>query len=465
MEKYFDILIILSFLLGGLIAWFLSLKSVKRLKMNNDELLERLKLDEIQVAELNRIQQSVVVKKAELEIELKLNKQKILEQEEYKNKLLKAQDLIQQMENDRIRLEENYKAEKEKLEVLQNDFKTQKEQLKNEFRVVANEILESNSSKFAEQSKKNIGDLIKPMKEKIEQFEKQVTDAYREDERERFSLKNELKNLTELNNNLSEEARNLALALKGDSKTQGDWGEMILENILEKSGLTKGREYFVQHDVTTDNNKHYRPDVVVKYPGNRCVIIDSKVSLKSYEAYTSSDNVEKQKLHLKAHIDSVKKHIKELSAKNYQSIMDNCASPDFVMMFLPIEPAYMLAVQNEPELWSNAYDKQILLISPTNLIAALRMIAELWEHDKQNKNVMKIAEESGKLVDKFIGFLDDFDKVGDYLRKSEDAFEKAKKKIKDGSGNLVGKAKLISKLGATAKKTLPQNYLIDDENE
>jgi len=465
MEKYVDILIIVSFLLGGLMVWFLSLKSSKYLKMNNEELLERLKLDEIQVAELKRIHQKVEVDKAELETELRLNKQRIEELQEYKVQLKQAVGQIQQMENDKARLEENYKSEKEKLEAIQNDFKTQKEQLKNEFRVVANEILESNSNKFAEQSKRNIGELIDPMKEKIEQFKKQVTDAYREDERERFSLKNELKNLTELNNNLSEEARNLALALKGDSKTQGDWGEMILESILEKSGLTKGREYFVQQDVTSDDNKHYRPDVVVRYPGERCVIIDSKVSLKSYEAYTHAEDVEQQKIHLKAHVDSVKKHIKDLSAKNYQNLMDNCTSPDFVMMFLPIEPAYLLAVQNEPGLWSNAYDKQILLISPTNLIAALRMIAELWEHDKQNKNVMKIAEESGKLVDKFIGFLDDFDKVGDYLKKSEDAFEKARKKIKDGSGNLVGKAKLISKLGATAKKSIPQDYLIDDENE
>ena len=239
---------------------------------------------------------------------------------------------------------------------------------------------------------------------------------------------------------------------------------MILENILENSGLSKGREYFLQQSMSSEDNKRLRPDVIVKYPGKRCIVIDSKVSLKNYEAYVNAKNTEEQKIQLKAHIESIKKHIKELSAKNYQSLFKDCKSPEFVMMFLPIEPAYLLAVQNDAELWNNAYQKQILLISPTNLIAALRMIAELWGHDKQNKNVLKIAEESGKLVDKFVGFLEDFDKIGEHLKKSEDAFDKARNKLKDGNGNLVGKAQLITKLGANTKKTLPQQYLEPNED-
>ncbi len=385
--------------------------------------------------------------------------EKISEQKVWYSELEKAKEAIAAMETEKARLEENLNAERKKLEEQISSFKEQREQLKTEFKNLANEIIKEQSSEFAIQSKRDISTLIDPMKEKIEQFKKQVTDAYKDDERERYSLKNEIKNLLDLNKNLSEEARNLSLALKGDNKTQGDWGEMILENILENSGLTKGREYFLQQSVTTEDNKRYRPDVVVKYPGNRCVVIDSKVSLKSYEQYVNANTNEDRNLALKAHIDSVKRHIKELSAKNYQELFSDCKSPDFVMMFLPIEPAYLVAVQNEPDLWNNAYQRQILLISPTNLIAALRMIAELWEHDKQNKNVLKIAEESGKLVDKFIGFLDDFDKVGEHLRKSSEIFTKARSKIKGGRGNLVDKIELINKLGAKAQKSIPQSYL------
>ncbi len=388
---------------------------------------------------------------------------KIEEQNQWKVDLLKAQEHIGKLDNERVRLEENLNAERIRINEQQENFKTQKEQLKSEFKNLANEILKDQSSNFASQSKKDIGDLIEPMKEKIEQFKKQVSDAYKEDERERYSLKNEIKSLLDLNKNLSEEAQNLSRALKGDNKTQGDWGEMILDTILENSGLTKGREYFLQQSITDDDNKRFRPDVIVQYPGNRCIIIDSKVSLKNYEAYINAKDEAERKIQLKAHIDSIKKHIKDLGSKNYQTVFKDCDSPEFVMMFLPIEPAYLIAVQNDAELWNNAYKKQILLISPTNLIAALRMIEELWEHDKQNKNVLKIAEESGKLVDKFIGFLDDFDKVGDYLKKSGDAFEKARNKIKDGRGNIVGKAKLISELGANTKKAIPQHYIEFDE--
>ena len=478
MNTTFYIIALGSSLFGALIVWFLFYKKSNQQAIDNQRFKDIISILETEISQLNNklndselavlesrnLKEQIALSNAELETELRLLKENMDEQSHWKTDFKLLQENLQVLESSKIRLEENIRAEKEKIAQQQEDFKLQREQLKSEFKNLAQEIMKSQSSEFATQSKIDIALLIEPMKEKLENFKKQVTDAYHEDERERFSLKNEIKNLLDLNKNLSEEAHNLSLALKGDNKAQGDWGEMILERILENSGLTKGREYFVQQSVNDEDNKRFRPDIIVKYPGDRCIIIDSKVSLKSYEQYVNSNNNDDQRAALKAHIESVKKHIKDLSAKKYQSLFTDCKSPEFVMMFLPIEPAYLLAVQNDPDLWINAYQKQILLISPTNLIAALRMIAELWDHDKQNKNVLKIAEESGKLVDKFVGFLEDFDKVGDYLKKSEEAFEKAKNKLKNGNGNLIGKAQRIIDLGAIAKKSLPPNYSISDED-
>ncbi len=460
-------------IIGALVAYLLvsrkaiSLKSeIQILEERNsilikdkENLLKQLNEIELNIDNTKKENEKLRIAEGELNVQIKLQDKKIEELSEYTHKYAQAKETIAKMETSMARLEENLSAEHRKLDEQIESFKEQKDQLKTEFKNLANEIIKKQSIEFTNQSKKDIGTLIEPMKDKIEQFKKQVSDAFANDEKERFSLKNEIKNLLDLNKNLSIEARNLSLALKGDNKTQGNWGEMILESILQKSGLTKGREYFIQESAKNTDNKRYRPDVVVRYPGNRCVIIDSKVSLKSYDLYVNADNLEDKNAALKSHIDSVKRHIKELSAKNYQDLFNDCKSPDFVMMFMPIEPAYLIAVQNDNELWNNAYQKQILLISPTNLIAALRMIAELWEHDKQNKNVLKIAEESGKLVDKFISFLEDFDKVGNYLRLSDEHFTKARNKIKGGKGNLVSKIELLNKLGAKASKTIPQSYL------
>ena len=458
---------------GAAIVYFITSKKIFNLQSINSSLEEKNKINledkNSVIQQLDLSEKALETAKSEIEnlkitqgelrTRIELLSEKITEQNKWYDELNIAKTTISKMDAEKARLEENISSEKQKLEEQLQSFKEQKEQLKTEFKNLANEIIKEQSKDFAIKSKKDISLLIDPMKEKIEQFKKQVSDAYNDDEKERYSLKNEIKNLLDLNKNLSKEAHNLSLALKGDNKAQGDWGEMILESILENSGLTKGREYFLQQSVTTEENKRFRPDVVVKYPGNRCVVIDSKVSLKSYEHYVNAATIEEKSIALKSHIDSVKRHIKELSAKNYQELFKDCKSPDFVMMFLPIEPAYISAVQNDPELWNNAYQNQILLISPTNLIAALRMIAELWEHDKQNKNVLKIAEESGKLVDKFVGFLEDFDKVGEHLRKSDEIFVKARNKIKGGRGNLIDKIELINKLGAKAQKSIPQSYL------
>jgi DNA recombination protein RmuC len=466
------IILLFTLLAGGIAGWLWRLRwslpdktqnirlreQLSQLEQNQLSLNQRLTNQSNQIEALRQTKELLSTEKTSIETELRLLKIRFIEQQNEIADLSNLKTQIIEIQKTKAIIEANLSAEKDKIIEQQNQFTQLKAQLKTEFSLLANEILEHRSQLFTSQSKKEIGDLLAPMKERLEQFKKQVSDSYQEEVRERFSLKNEIVNLLTLNKSLAEEAQNLTKALKGENKTQGDWGEMILENILEKSGLSLGREYFVQQNLNDEDENRFRPDVIVKYPGDRCVLIDSKVSLKHYEAYANAKDINEQKIHLKAHLESVKRHVKELSAKNYQNLLTDCESPEFVMMFLPIEPAYLIAIQNDSELWSNAFQKHILLISPTNLIAALRMIAALWEHDKQNKNVLKIAEESGKLIDKFYGFLEDFDNVGKYLKQSSEAFETAKNKIKEGKGNIVGRAQLISQLGAKAKKTLPSHY-------
>lgn len=261
--------------------------------------------------------------------------------------------------------------------------------------------------------------------------------------------------MAELNQQVSREASNLTKALKGDTKARGSWGEVILESILEKSGLVKDREYFVQASFSDDHGKKVQPDVIVAYPGDRSVVIDSKVSLLAYERYVSEEEQEKA---LKDHLQSVRNHIRNLSGKNYQHIYQ-IKSLDFVMLFMPIEPAYYLAIQYDTELWSYAYDKRILLISPTNLIAALKMIESMWRQEYQSKNVMEIARQSGALYDKFEGLLSDLVDIGKKLDSAQNSYKSSMTKLAEGKGNLISRVEQIKKLGAKTKKTLPQNLL------
>jgi DNA recombination protein RmuC len=422
-------------------------KEQQRLQNEKQEAVQQIELLENEIRQKEEALKEESRKYLELEADIKVLQSKL-------------EDRGKELEKQEESFKENLKEQEEKYREIQ-------EQLKAEFKNLATDILEEKSKKFSESSRKDIGELLKPLQNKIEEFKKQVNEVYEIEGRERFSLIREIKQLAELNTKLTTGAENLTKALKGDSKMQGDWGEMILENILEQSGLTKGREYLVQETYDNAEGRKSRPDVVVRYPGNRCVIIDSKVSLTNYEQYVNAQTEEERKQAIKLHLNSVSKHIKELSAKNYQDLLNDCKSPDFVMMFMPVEPAYLLAVQNSPELWSEAYKKKVLLISPTNLIAALRMISELWHQDKQNRNVARIAEESGKLYDKFVGFLEDMDKLEKQIGKLNETYTDARKKLEKGSGNLIGKAELIKKLGAKQKKTMPSSFLnaYDAENE
>jgi DNA recombination protein RmuC len=346
----------------------------------------------------------------------------------------------------------------EDLQAKQDAIEASEEKLRVAFKNLANEILEEKTQKFTEQNRTKLEEILKPLGEKIANFEKKVDETYHKESNERFSLVNEIKRLAELNQQISQEASNLTHALKGQAKTQGNWGEIILESILEKSGLVKDREYFVQQSFTNTEGKRLQPDVVVSYPGERSVIIDSKVSLNAYERYASSEIKEEQEAALREHLQAIRNHINDLSSKNYQEIYQ-LKSLDFVMMFLPIEPAYMLAVQNDPNLWNFAYERRILLISPTNLIASLKMIANLWRVEYQNKNAIEIARQSGELFDKFKGFVDDLEDIGKKINASRSSYDDAMNKLSTGRGNLIRRAEKLRELGVKPEKKLPQNLL------
>lgn len=331
-----------------------------------------------------------------------------------------------------------------------------------EFKALAGEIMQKESKTFTEQNKMQIESLLKPLGEKIRDFEKKVEETYDKETRQRVSLKEEVKRLSELNRQISTDAQNLADALKGQTKTQGSWGELILESILEKSGLEKDREFFVQKAFISENGRHMQPDVVLSLPGEKNVVIDAKVSLTAYEKYVSAETEEERRQALKNHMVSVKKHVDELSAKNYQHLYQ-INSLDFVIMFMPVEPAFLAAIKNDNALWSYSYEKGILLIGPTNLFATLKMISSIWQHEYQNRNVLEIARESGRLYDKFVGFVNDLSDIGNKLDAAQKSHQQAVNKLSTGRGNLVSRAEKIKSLGARTHKSLPGGLAENEE--
>ncbi|GHT23483.1 hypothetical protein AGMMS4957_15100 [Bacteroidia bacterium] len=330
-----------------------------------------------------------------------------------------------------------------------------------QFEKVAAQILEEKTGKFTELNRANMEAILKPLGENIESFKKKVEETYDKESKQRFSLEEKVKELVEQTNKVSAEANNLATALKGQSKKQGNWGEMILESILQQSGLEKNREYFLQQTIKGENGNDLRPDVLLYLPDNRTIIIDSKVSLNAYDRFSSADSPEEQQLALTEHLASVHKHIDELAAKNYDDIQE---ALDFTMMFVPIEPAYLLAIQNDRELWSYAYSKRILLISPTNLIACLKLIADLWKREQQSKNAQEIVRQGEGLYEKFVTFAASLEDVGRHIGRSQDAYNNAINQFNQGKGNLVKRALDLKNLGLKSSKQIPVTMLAA-ENE
>ena len=347
--------------------------------------------------------------------------------------------------------------------------KTQLEDLQaqftKEFENLANRILEDKSKRFTEQNETQLKNILDPLKDRIRDFEKRVNDTHNESAIERSALKEQLSIMAKMNQRMSEEAMNLTKALKGDSKKQGNWGELILEKVLEKSGLTKGREYDVQQSFTLEDGSRLQPDVIIRLPESKNLIVDSKVSLVAYERYVASDDDDKaaQELFLKEHINSIRTHIKGLSGKNYQNLY-GIGSPDFVLLFIPIEPAFILSISSDNELYNDAFDKNVVLVSPTTLLATLRTIANVWKQEYQSQNAMEIARQGADMYDKFVAFTEDLIKVGKLMDDSKKTYSEAMNKLYDGKGNLVRRAENMKKLGVKASKQLPQG-LVDRAEE
>jgi DNA recombination protein RmuC len=357
-------------------------------------------------------------------------------------------------------LQEERSQGQEKVALLQ----AARAQMNLEFRNLANEILEQKGKTFNENSRQQLQDILKPLGDKIVAFEKKVEDTYGKEAQQRFALEKEIKSLVESSTRMSLDAVNLTKALKGESKTQGIWGEVILERVLEKSGLQKGREYETQVSLKDDSGRLRQPDVVIHLPEGKDVIIDSKVSLTAYEGYFSAVDAESGDAFLKQHILSIRNHIKGLSGKNYQHL-GNVRSLDYVLLFLPVEAAFTLAIQHDERLFTEAFDQNIILVGPSTLLATLRTIQNIWRYEYQNKNAIEIATQAGKLYDKFVAFTQDIDKIGERLNQTQQAFDAAQNKLSSGRGNLKGQVEKLKVLGARASKQLSAQSQDDLDDE
>lgn len=405
---------------------------------------------------------SLAATKADLRSANQLMQEKQKEAEETKAELVSIKQELSTVLRQLASQTANNEALQEKLVTQKEEIETLNKKFNMEFENIANRILDIKTEKFTELNKTNLNLILEPLGKNITEFKTKVEEVYQKESQQRFSLGERVKELAELNRKISEEASNLTRALKSESKTQGGWGEMILENILERSGLVKGREYFMEHQLYDDQgnplrsdiaDKKMRPDALIKYPDNRHVIIDSKVSLNAFTRCVDATDEATRMQELGEHVSSIKKHIHSLSIKGYD---DYSKTLDFVMMFIPSEPAYIAALQADPELWNYAYDKRILLLSPINLITSLKLIADLWKREYQSLNANEIAERGAKLYDKFVGFIANLRDVGDHLQKAQNKYGEAYKQLATGNDNLVTQATKLKELGLKTKKSLPE---------
>jgi DNA recombination protein RmuC len=377
----------------------------------------------------------------ELQIELKNNRQ------EKENLITVNTRQDSEINNLQLKLDEQ-KNEVEKLQ----------EKFSNDFEVLANKILEEKSSKFTQQNQENLKIILNPLQEKIKVFEDKVDKTHKESIDYHAALRQQILGLKELNQQMSKETLNLTKALKGDNKMQGNWGELVLERVLEKSGLEKDREYFVQQSFTNNEGKRVLPDVVINLPDNKKMIVDSKVSLTAYEQFVNEDDETLKEQFLKNHIVSLKRHIEQLSEKKYEDLYQ-IESPDFVLLFIPIEPAFAVAINTDNHLYNKAFEKNIVIVTPSTLLATLRTIDSMWNNEKQQKNALEIARQAGALYDKFQGLLNDLITIGKRIDESKKEYSNAMNKLVDGRGNLITSVEKLKKMGAKAKKSIPENLI------
>ncbi len=364
--------------------------------------------------------------------------------------------------NRMAKAEESFKAQRERLTEQERAINDIQQKFQLEFQNVANKLLDEKSQKFVETNRANLDVLLNPLKENIKAFEEKVDKVYNMEAAERNTLKGVITQLMDLNKLISNEAQNLTKALKGDNKKQGNWGEVILERVLERSGLVKDQEYRLQASLTGIDGSRLQPDVVIDLPDEKHLIIDSKVSLIAYERLVNCETEDERKLYSKAHVESIRSHVQGLSSKNYHDLYQ-INSPDFVLLFIPIESSFSFAVQIDAELFSDAWDKRVVIVSPSTLLATLRTIASIWKQERQNRNVLEIARLSGAMYDKFVGFVNDMESIGKNIKQSQSAYDSAINKLTEGNGNLTKTAEKIKSLGAKANKQLDQKYFDQDD--
>ncbi len=428
------VFLFVGFLIGTAIGWlFTKLKNNSK-RQSDVDLEIQLKLEIERSGKLNEELQTI-------------NSQLVQERKE-----------VIHLNSQNATIKANYQNLKERLEEQKSELEQLQKKFGLEFKNLANEIFEEKSKKFTDQNKTNLNELLSPLGVKLNDFEKKVEQANKESLERSTALREQIVGLRELNDRMTKEASNLAKALKGDVKTQGNWGEVILERILEESGLKKNREYQIQETFQTENGKHLRPDVIIKLPENKNIVVDSKVSLTAYEKYMSAEDEKEKADHLKAHLLSVRAHVKGLSEKNYHQLFDS-GSLDYVLMFVPIEPAFALMYQKGENLYNEAYEKSIIIVSPTTLIATLRTISSIWKHEYQNRNALEIARQGGALYDKFKVFVDDLMEVGRSLDRSKLQYSKAMNKLVEGKDNLIRKTERLKELGSKTSKAMDEKLL------
>jgi len=374
--------------------------------------------------------------------------------EDVKRKRDALDERVGELRETKSTLETKNETLQDRLQEQEERIEKQQETLRDQFENLANEILEEKAEKFTEQNEENLDQLLEPLQERLKTFKKKVEETYEKGLKERSQLEEQIKHLSDLNETMSERAEDLTDALEGQSKTQGDWGEMVLERILEESGLKEGREYHTQVSRTNGQGKRLRPDCVIELPEDRFVVIDAKVSLTAYRRFSSADGEEEEE-HLKDHLRSVRGHVESLASKDYGSLYGE-QSPDFVLMFMPIEPAFAQALQNDESLYQSAFDQGVVIVSPTTLQATIATIANIWRQERQNQNAREIAERGGRLYDKFVLFAEALEEVGQRIEQAQESYHTARKRLTDGRGNLLRQIEMLKELGAENRKELPE---------